>query len=70
MPRKKPPAVEYETLARWRNGWHLIRLPDGRHYLKRAYRGQYPVEVQKVGFCQWRITNPATGEVVSPAYMK
>ena len=62
--------VEYETLARWRNGWHLIKLTDGRHYLKRAYRGQYPVNAQKTGFAQWRITNPETGERINPERLR
>lgn len=49
--------AKYETLARWRNGWHLIQLSDGRQYLRRAFRGQHPVNAVKDGLL-WFITDP------------
>ncbi len=67
MSKKKQ--AEYEVLARWRNGWHLIKLGD-QCYLRRAFRGQYKVNAVKSGFAMWRITDPQSGEVVHPDRLK
>lgn len=62
--------AKYEVLARWRNGWELIRHPgSGQHYLRRAFRGTYKVSAVKSGFATWTIHDEA-GERVSPEYLR
>ena len=59
--------VPYEVLARWRNGWELIKHPTtDQHYIRRMFQGMHKVNATKSGFATWRITDPKTNEVPHP----
>lgn len=59
MLKRRAAQPKYETLAKWRNGWQLIKHPTtGQHYLRKMFNGQFPVNVQKDG-ASWAVRDPA-----------